>query len=387
MAITQSTGTFSSAPKGINNNLYNLADPTKYTSLYDFIDEVNAPDVRAKLSKSFGNQGISGFLKMTGAIKSNGTADNVQYFEEARLHQTQTATIASAVDKDGGAQASDLTDIAGGLIFDTVLTADGGSFNDTSSAQVVCRVGDILLINGVDRLLVTAATGTGFTTKPLLGANADDGAAAPTVALGDEATYSQMHYDYVCQTYGDPADVLSKYDTIFVDSITVAARLCFVYCQNQPECRSDRTGKLDTRAAYGMQGREMMGWLSHLQHIRDKNVVFVGILDQRIDDYGRETFELQLEGAKTSRELPGIVDEVITMAVMSDDNGNPYRAFVCQTLNQWGYPAKDRSGRLELLEEPHLGKLLEKMSNGVPQNERTMNFVKPTNEVENVENA
>lgn len=61
MAITQSTGTFSSAPKGINNNLYNLADPTKYTSLYDFIDEVNAPDVRAKLSKSFGNQGISGF--------------------------------------------------------------------------------------------------------------------------------------------------------------------------------------------------------------------------------------------------------------------------------------------------------------------------------------
>ena len=148
---------------------------------------------------------------------------------------------------------------------------------------------------------------------------------------------------------------------------------------------SERTGKLDTRAAYGMQGGN--DGMAISQHIRDKNVVFVGILDQRIDDYGRETFELQLEGAKTSRELPGIVDEVITMAVMSDDNGNPYRAFVCQTLNQWGYPAKDRSGRLELLEEPHLGKLLEKMSNGVPQNERTMNFVKPTNEVENVENA
>ena len=47
-----------------------------------------------------------------------------------------------------------------------------------------------------------------------------------------------------------------------------------------------------------MQGREMMGWLSHLRHIRDKNVVFVGILDQRIDDYGRETFELQLEAPR-----------------------------------------------------------------------------------------
>ena len=35
---------------------------------------------------------------------------------------------------------------------------------------------------------------------------------------------------------------------------------------------------------------------------------------------------------------------------------------VCQTLNQWGYPAKDRSGQLEVLEEPHLGKLLTKIS-------------------------
>ena len=208
----------------------------------------------------------------------------------------------------------------------------------------------------------------------------------PNPSLGEDATYRRAHYDYVCQTYGDPSNVLAKYDTIFVDSITVAARLCFTHCQNQPECKSERTGKLDTRAAYGMQGREMMGWLSHLQHIRDKNVVFVGILDKKVDDYGRESFELQLEGAKTSRELPGIVDEVITMAIMQDDNGVPYRAFVCQTLNQWGYPAKDRSGRLDLLEEPHLGKLLEKMSGDKPNNKRPMEFVKPT-EVENMENA
>jgi hypothetical protein len=207
-------------------------------------------------------------------------------------------------------------------------------------------------------------------------------------SLGEEATYSQAHYEYVCQTYGDPVEILSKYDTIFVDSITVAGRLCFTHCQNQPECKSERTGKLDTRAAYGMQGREMMGWLSHLQHIRDKNVIFVGILDEKVDDYGRQTYELQIEGAKTGRELPGIVDEVITMAIMPDDSGAPYRAFVCQTLNQWGYPAKDRSGRLDLLEEPHLGRLLEKMSGGKPQAERPMNFVNPSEiKVEDETNA
>ena len=95
-------------------------------------------------------------------------------------------------------------------------------------------------------------------------------------------------------------------------------------------------------------------------HIRSKNVVFVGILDEVTDDYGRKQYALQIEGSKTGRELPG-TDEVITMAVMAGDNG-PYRAFICGALNEWGYPAKDRSGRLDTLEEPHLGKLLNKMS-------------------------
>jgi hypothetical protein len=200
----------------------------------------------------------------------------------------------------------------------------------------------------------------------------------PNPALSEDATYSTTHYEYVCATYGDPAPVMEKYDTIFVDSITVAGRLCFQYCQNQPENRSDRTGKLDTRACYGMQGREMMAWLTQLQHIREKNVIFVGILDTKTDDYGRATYDLQIEGSKTGRELPGIVDEVITMAVMTgDESVGSYRAFVCQTLNQWGYPAKDRSGRLDVLEEPHLGKLMEKMSGGPSQAERPMDFVNP----------
>jgi hypothetical protein len=125
-----------------------------------------------------------------------------------------------------------------------------------------------------------------------------------------------------------------------------------------------------------MQGREMMSWLTHLQHIRDKNVIFVGILDEKVDEYGRTMYELQIEGSKTGRELPGIVDEVITMAVMPSEEHGPYRAFVCQTLNQWGYPAKDRSGQLEIVEEPHLGKLLTKIS-GRSTEKGNLNFVDP----------
>jgi hypothetical protein len=182
----------------------------------------------------------------------------------------------------------------------------------------------------------------------------------PNPALRPEQPYSEAHFAEVCSRFGDPA-VLERYETVFIDSITVAGRLCFQWCKGQPEALSEKTGKPDVRGQYGLHGREMIGWLTHLQHTRAKNVWFVGILDERLDDFNRKVFQPQIEGSKTGLELPGIVDQVITMAELKDDAGIPYRAFVCQTINPWGYPAKDRSGRLDLVEEPHLGRLMAKI--------------------------
>ena len=182
----------------------------------------------------------------------------------------------------------------------------------------------------------------------------------PNPALRENQPYSQAHYDHVCSQFGDAAG-LDKYDTIFVDSITVAARLCFQWCTGQPEAISEKTGKPDTRGAYGLLGREMIGWLTHLQHARGKNVWFVGILDEKTDDFNRRIYMPQIDGSKTGLELPGIVDQVVTMAEIKNDDGKAYRAFVCQTINPWGFPAGDRSGRLAMIEEPHLGRLMEKI--------------------------
>ncbi|GGE82619.1 ATP-binding protein [Stappia taiwanensis] len=192
----------------------------------------------------------------------------------------------------------------------------------------------------------------------------------PNPALRDDQPYSRAHFEAVCEKFGDPA-ALDRFDTIFVDSITVAGRLCFQWCKGQPEAHSDKTGKPDVRGAYGLHGREMIAWLTHLQHTRARNVWFVGILDTKLDDFNRKVFAPQIDGSKTGLELPGIVDEVITMAELKADGGEPYRAFVCQTLNPWGYPAKDRSGRLDMVEEPHLGRLMEKIrAPGRPAPER-----------------
>ncbi len=184
--------------------------------------------------------------------------------------------------------------------------------------------------------------------------------AGPNPALRDDQPYSAAQYARVLQAYGDPAR-MDGFATIFVDSITVAGRLCFQWCRGQPEAHSEKTGKPDIRGAYGLHGREMIAWLTHLQHARGRNVIFVGILDEKLDDFNRRVFVPQIDGSKTGLELPGIVDEVITLAEIPREKEAPFRAFVCTTLNPLAYPAKDRSGRLATIEEPHLGRLMEKI--------------------------
>jgi hypothetical protein len=89
--------------------------------------------------------------------------------------------------------------------------------------------------------------------------------------------------------------------------------------------------------------------------------VFVAILERVVDDLNIATWQPQIEGSKTSRELPGIVDEIITMQWVDFGDSKPVRAFVCTAPNPWNYPAKDRAGWLEQIEKPHLGELIAKL--------------------------
>jgi hypothetical protein len=91
-------------------------------------------------------------------------------------------------------------------------------------------------------------------------------------------------------------------------------------------------------------------------------VVFVCLLEEKEDDFKRKSWQAQIDGAKAGREMPGIVDEVITLAIIRPDEGPPYRAFVTDPANEWGFPAKDRSGRLEAMEPPDLGRLFNKLN-------------------------
>jgi hypothetical protein len=134
-------------PLDFSPNSFRRLDPTKYTSLGDFINQVNKPDNRDLLVKTYGNQGITGFLQLTGAVKANGVADEVQYWEETRLHQLQVATPAASA----AAAATTLT-----LNLASAATSATGATK--AAAQKYLRVNDVILVGGVDRFIITAVS-------------------------------------------------------------------------------------------------------------------------------------------------------------------------------------------------------------------------------------
>jgi len=178
-------------------------------------------------------------------------------------------------------------------------------------------------------------------------------------ALPATAAYSEAHYTEAMKN--PELAQLTSYQILFIDSVTAAARLCFTWAEQQPEAFTDR-GRKDLRGIYGLHARSMIGWLNQLQHAREKTVVFVAVLEKHVDELNIATWQPQIEGAKTGRELPAIVDEIITMQWVDFGDRKPVRAFVCTNPNPWGYPAKDRSGRLEQIEPPNLGALIEKLA-------------------------
>jgi energy-coupling factor transporter ATP-binding protein EcfA2 len=175
------------------------------------------------------------------------------------------------------------------------------------------------------------------------------------------APYGHDHYQSVI---ADPVLAgLAAYQTVFIDSLTQAMRLCRGWAETQPESFSDR-GRKDLRGTYGLVAREGVTLLQQFQRGRSRNVIFVAVLERHVDDTGFAVWRPQIEGAKTTREMPAIIDVIVTLEQLDFGDDKPLsRAFVCTSPNIWRLPARDRSGRLEQLEPPNLQHLLDKLLN------------------------
>ena len=182
--------------------------------------------------------------------------------------------------------------------------------------------------------------------------------------------FSAAHHQHLVATYPDLAERLAAKRIVFVDSITDLTRQAMAWAKTRPEAISDKTGKPDTRGAYGLLAREVITLLKHLQHAPGKTVIFVGILEKVTDEFNRVSWQPQMEGGKAARELPGIVDQVLTLSLFDRDgegwrhvpDTGAERRFVCRAGNPYSLPAKDRSGHLDVTEPANLGALLDKIN-------------------------
>ena len=188
-------------------------------------------------------------------------------------------------------------------------------------------------------------------------------------AAGDGTMFSQVHYQHLAKQHPDLVQMIAGKSVVFLDSITDLTRQAMAWAKTRPEAFSDKTGKPDIRGAYGLMAREVIGLLKHLQHAPGKTTIMVGIMEKVTDEFGRVTWQPQMEGGKAGRELPGIVDQVISMALFTrdgegwrhDPDKGTERRLVCRSGNSFSLPAKDRSGRRDETEPADLAALLRKI--------------------------
>ena len=73
--------------------------PETYTTVGTLLDQ-NKDFVIPELVKTYGDQGITGFLKLTGAVQSGGTSDEVRYHEAGRRHRKISVTATGSKSGD-----------------------------------------------------------------------------------------------------------------------------------------------------------------------------------------------------------------------------------------------------------------------------------------------
>jgi ribosome-associated protein YbcJ (S4-like RNA binding protein) len=171
--------------------------PDKYTTIDELL-AYNKPDNRELLIKTYGDQGITGFLKLTGAIKNGGQADLIQYWEEQRRHRKVlpgTSTGGSGVETLGTPIVNTSADF---LELNTVvMNADDGlvyivtGLDGSGSTQVLTRLDGVL----------TSANFTATTELIILGNMYDQGSDQPSTFMKTEPTKRLNSYMIIKDRY------------------------------------------------------------------------------------------------------------------------------------------------------------------------------------------
>lgn len=209
------------------------------------------------------------------------------------------------------------------------------------------------LTSGI-KVLVHGPAGSG---KTVLASTADE----PTIIISAESgLMSLRHTDIPVITVESLQDVQEaytylsgkdgeKFSWIALDSISEIAEQVLSYEMKQTK---------DPRAAYGALSSQMMDLLRAFRDL-PKNI-YMSAKQRRIeDDDGRTMYGPMMPGQQLAQQIPYLFDEVFSLRVEKDAEGNPTRWL--QTNPDIKHTAKDRSGVLDMYEPVELSTIAAKI--------------------------
>ena len=169
---------------GYGNQPKFTATPSSYTTIETLVaGTTNKEDVRDLLIKTYGDQGITGFLQLTGATKSAGTNDFVTWYEEQRRHKLV----------DVGTQTFSANASAAGVVtLGTPLSGD--NVLELQTVVMNARTGEVFICTAASTTFARldgTAGGTDWANDDeliILGNMYDQGSAAPENFMNTEAT-------------------------------------------------------------------------------------------------------------------------------------------------------------------------------------------------------
>ena len=162
------------------------------------------------------------------------------------------------------------------------------------------------------------------------------------------STFEDLNDAYAWCTQSAEA---ANFDTIGLDSITEIAEVILSAAKKLAK---------DPRQAYGEMQEKMTTLIKAFRDISGKHVYMSAKMEPQKDEMsGIVKYMPAMPGTKLGPQLPYLFDEVYRLGIGKADDGSFYRFL--QTQPDLQYVAKDRSGALDLWEQPDITNIINKI--------------------------
>ena len=143
------------------------------------------------------------------------------------------------------------------------------------------------------------------------------------------------------------------YKWIFIDSLTeIASRCVEEYQRRYPD-------KKDSFNLWGGYLDTMTSLIKAFRDLTSYNVIFTCLESVEVDEVKRRHIGPDIQGRQLKERLTSYFDEVFYMTAIADENGEEQRVFYTQPRQN--QPGKDRSGKLDEIEQPNLANIKAKI--------------------------